>query len=173
MTVFSFRPRPCRTPVIAALLSVRGLRLGGRNDDPLAPAMAQAHRARSRALYDYAAFTAKVREYKSEGMTLDHAIKASINYCEKYDIMKAYLMAHGSGVRNMLLTEWDFEEEKRIAIEEALEDAEEKVKAAEAQAKAAEAQTIAINAKNLKALDVDVDIISKATGLPIERINEL
>jgi indole-3-glycerol phosphate synthase len=66
----------------------------------------------------------------------------------------------------MLLTEWDFEEEKRIAIEEALEDAEEKVKAAEAQA-------IAINAKNLKALDVDVEIISKATGLPIERINEL
>jgi predicted nucleic acid-binding Zn-ribbon protein len=92
-------------------------------------------------------------------------IEKAIKYCEKCDIMNAYLAAHGSRVMNMLLTEWDFEEEKRIAIEEAIEDLADRIE----KAKDREINSV----RNFKALGVDVETISKALGLYVEEIARL
>ncbi len=58
----------------------------------------------------------KVREYQKEGYDLEEAIKETVKYCEKHDILKEYLKIHGSEVLNMLLEEWNMED----AIEKAI-----------------------------------------------------
>jgi predicted transposase/invertase (TIGR01784 family) len=130
---------------------------------------------RNRALSDYSAFTAKVREGLAGGLPIGEAIKEAIRHCEKYGIMKSYLESHGSGVRNMLITEWNFELEKKISNEEAREDGfaigEAKGKA-EGKAEGISKGKVAV-ARNLRTLGVDAEVISKASGLSVDEILQL
>ncbi|WP_461248274.1 Rpn family recombination-promoting nuclease/putative transposase, partial [Treponema sp. R6D11] len=41
-----------------------------------------------RTLYQYSAFIAKVREYQEEGLPLKEAVKKTVQYCRKHDILK-------------------------------------------------------------------------------------
>jgi hypothetical protein len=61
----------------------------------------------------YALFVDKVREY---GKTLppEEALKKAINYCINNDILRAFLEKHSSEVRNMLLTEWNWDDAKEV-----------------------------------------------------------
>lgn len=44
-----------------------------------------------------------------------------MDYCMERDIMRRFLEKHGSQVRNMLFTEWNWDDAYRIAREEAME----------------------------------------------------
>ena len=74
--------------------------------------------AKSRSLYEYSAFIAKVREFYGE-MPLADADAKAIYYCKKHGIMEAFLERHGAEVLNMLTTQYTFEEEMDFNVREA------------------------------------------------------
>ncbi len=58
---------------------------------------------RCKKLTEYSFFVDKVREYQKEGYDLEEAMKKTIQYCKKHDILKEYLEIHGSEVLNMVV----------------------------------------------------------------------
>jgi hypothetical protein len=76
---------------------------------------------RSRALYEYATLTSKVREYVDLGNSLEEAIGSAVKYCLEHDIMVPYLKEHGSSIMGILIHEYSFEDELRVAKKEAAE----------------------------------------------------
>ena len=97
----------------------------------------------------------KVQKCKDSGLLLDEAIRKAVNYCRENNIMQPFLTEHASEVENMLLTEWKLEDAIQIAQEEAREE-----------------ETFNI-AKKLLAMGLDLDMISKGTGLTTEQIQNL
>ena len=110
---------------------------------------------KSKPLQDYSIFTYKVQEYKDSGLQLQEAIQRAVIYCRENNIMQPFLTEHASEVENMLLTEWKLEDAIQIAQEEAREE-----------------ETFNI-AKKLLAMGLDLDMISKGTGLTTEQIQNL
>ena len=43
----------------------------------------------------------------NEVLLYENLVEEAIRYCIKHDIMREYLLQHGSEVENMLLTEWN------------------------------------------------------------------
>jgi hypothetical protein len=82
----------------------------GKNEDIL---------KRSRSLNDYTTFIARVKENKNNGMDIESAISEAIEYCIKEDIMREFLESKRSEVKNMLYTEFNIEEAKKVWWEEA------------------------------------------------------
>jgi hypothetical protein len=80
---------------------------------------------RCRELGDYAAFVGKAREYRNQGMKLDKAVPAAVQYCVEYGILKEFLTKHSSEVFNMLLTEFDINVAKDVWLEEGREEGRE------------------------------------------------
>ena len=76
---------------------------------------------RSKSLYDYSVFIDRV-EQNRKSMELDEAIREAVLYCEKHNIMQPFLITHASEVENMLTTEWNWEDARRIWKEEDRED---------------------------------------------------
>jgi hypothetical protein len=76
-------------------------------------------------LAGYSAFVAKVREFEKTTPDRETAMKMTINYCIKHDIMKEILEANASEVINMLLTEWNWDDAKQVWQEEAREEGRE------------------------------------------------
>ncbi len=76
---------------------------------------------RCRKLVEYSVFVEKARHFCKELGNLEKAMKATIKYCEKHDILKEYLEIHGSEVLNMLLEEWNMEDAIAYAREEGME----------------------------------------------------
>jgi hypothetical protein len=73
--------------------------------------------------------------------------------------MEAFLETHGSEVENMLFTEWNMDDAKRVWREEALEEGMEQA-----------AENIAVNfLRN----GVDPEFTAKGTGLPLEKVLRL
>ncbi|MDR1899788.1 MAG: Rpn family recombination-promoting nuclease/putative transposase [Treponema sp.] len=79
---------------------------------------------RSGRLEGYSAFIARVRENR-ETMEPEEAMKAAIAYCLERDILSTFLTEHSSEVRNMLLTEWNWDDAKEVWQEEAREEGRE------------------------------------------------
>jgi predicted transposase/invertase (TIGR01784 family) len=77
---------------------------------------------RCKKLADYSFFVDTVRSFRKEGCNLEEAIKKTIKYCEKHDILKEELEIHGSEVLNMLLEDWNLEDAKKVWCEEAREE---------------------------------------------------
>ena len=71
-----------------------------------------------RALKDYSFFIHQVVENTAEGMDLSLAIKQAIIYCKKNNIMKNFLSLNESEVYDMISVEWDWNEAKKIWLEE-------------------------------------------------------
>ena len=106
-------------------------------------------------LKKYSYFIHKIRQYVSNGMSRDEAIKVSMEECISMGVLKEFLLNYGSEVHNMLFAEYDREEELRIAREEAREDGIEEV------------------AKEMLRKGAQTDFVSGVTKLPMKKIIEL
>ena len=69
---------------------------------------------RSKNLYGYMFFVAKVREHEKSGLKLANAIEIAIKECIALGILVDYLGSHGSEVTNMLLQEWNWEDARSV-----------------------------------------------------------
>ena len=67
-------------------------------------------------LYGYSFFVDKVREME-RALPKEDAMKAAIEYCIKHNVLKGFLETNSSEVCNMLITEWDTEEAKKVWFE--------------------------------------------------------
>ncbi|MDR0851026.1 MAG: hypothetical protein LBN36_00885, partial [Clostridiales Family XIII bacterium] len=95
--------------------------------------------------------------------SFDEAVIESIDYCIENGIMAGYLKAHSSEVHNMLFTEYNLEDDKQVSFDEGKAEG-----IAEGEAKG-KVET----ARNLKAENIPFEIISKATDLSIDEIENL
>jgi len=77
---------------------------------------------RCRKLAEYSTFIAKARTLIAERGNTEAAIQEAVKYCYKHDILRGFLEVHGSEVLNMLITEWNLEDAKKVWYEEARED---------------------------------------------------
>jgi predicted transposase/invertase (TIGR01784 family) len=133
---------------------------------------------KSKTLDGYETFIAAAREYEKT-MDREEAIGKAIEDCIKQNILKEFLEKHSSEVRNMLLTEWDWDTALRVREEDGVvkglreglregmrEGLREGMQKGELKGKM---QT----AKNLKAKGIDVDTIAEVTGLFVDDILRL
>jgi len=118
---------------------------------------------RCKKLSEYSAFVAKEREFEKELGNREEALKATVQYCQKHDILKEFLESHGSEVLNMLLTEWNIDDAIAVAREEGCEEGEER---------GSEKAKLAI-ARNLFAEGSTLDFVQKITGLDLDTIKGL
>jgi predicted transposase YdaD len=82
---------------------------------------------RCETLREYSAFIEKIREYRDgQKMPLDEAMVKAIAYCIDHTILSDFLREHGAEVINMLLTEWNIDDAKKVWQKEALEEGEKK-----------------------------------------------
>jgi predicted transposase/invertase (TIGR01784 family) len=120
-------------------------------------------RNKSRALWEYSTFVAKIHELEKTGATLAEAVEAGVQYCIENDIMAEFLRKHSSEVNNMLFAEYDPVEARKVAIEEGYEDGfEEGFEDGIDKGRAEERMQ---NAKRMKDEGLDTDLITKVTGL--------
>jgi hypothetical protein len=114
---------------------------------------------KSKSLGDYAVFIGCVKENRTKGLSLDEAIAKAVESCIANGIMKEYLESNASEVKNMLLTEWNMDDAKRVWQEEAAE-------------KAAEEATER-TAKTALAKGFSVADVADITGLDEETVKRL
>ena len=130
----------------------------GRNEEIL---------KRSKTLNGYCAFIEKVREYESEGYSLEEAIRKAVKYCRDHDILKEFLEANAKEVMALLLTEWNWDDALAVRYEEGMEDGLEK--GMEKGREEGREET----ARNALAQGLSIDIVQKITGLDMETIKNL
>jgi len=73
-------------------------------------------------LYQYSAFIAKVRDFQGEGLSLKEAVRKTVQYCKKHDILKELMEKHAKEIMSMLTTEWNWDTAKRVWQDEAREE---------------------------------------------------
>ena len=78
-----------------------------------------------RPLYEYSWFVQKVKEYIEQLSDRDAAIEQAIRDCIRAGIFRDFVRRHGSEAVNMLFTQFNMEDAKKIWQEEAYEDGEE------------------------------------------------
>ena len=76
-------------------------------------------------LYEYSWFVQKVKEYTEQLSDRDAAIEQAIRDCIRAGIFQEFVRRHGSEAVNMLFTQFNLEDAKKIWQEEAYEDGEE------------------------------------------------
>ena len=76
-------------------------------------------------LYEYSWFIQKVKEYTKQVVDRDAAIERAIRDCIHTGIFKDFVQRHGSEAVNMLFTQFNLEDAKKIWREEAIEDGRE------------------------------------------------
>ncbi|MDR2797858.1 MAG: Rpn family recombination-promoting nuclease/putative transposase [Treponema sp.] len=116
-------------------------------------------------LKEYSTFIEKIRENrKTQGK--EEALKAAINYCIDHQILRAFLIAHSTEVRNMLSREWNWDEAKEIWQEEAWEEGREEGREEGKQEEREKAyQEKLESARKFKAMGFPVEQIAAGTGL--------
>jgi hypothetical protein len=77
---------------------------------------------RSEKLKGYEFFVSLVKEYLKVGMDRGSAIRRAVLDCIRQDVLKEFFEEHGSEVHNMLLSEWNIDDAKRVWQREARED---------------------------------------------------
>jgi len=110
-------------------------------------------------LNGYCAFIGKVREYEKESHSKEDTMKKAVLYCRNHDILKEFLEANATEVLNMLLTEWNLEDAKKVWYEDGLEDGREEGR-----------EEIA---RNALAEGASIEFIHKITGLDMGTIKSL
>ena len=68
-------------------------------------------------LHDYSIFSNKYKQFKNEGLSIDEAIKAAIDYCLENNIMSEYLKNNEREVIDMFGFEWNEQEERKALLE--------------------------------------------------------
>jgi hypothetical protein len=116
-------------------------------------------------LDNYSIFVDKLQEYQKKGIKLVKSIKPVINYCIENNILKKYLLEHGSEVLDMIFGDGEYDRDIDIAVnrrearEEGLAEGMEK--------------DLEITARNALARGISVQTVQEITGLSIEKITEL
>jgi len=114
---------------------------------------------RCKTLAGYSAFVAKVRAYEREIGDKTEAMKQAIKYCRDHDILKEFLEKNATEVMNMLITEWNLEDAKKVWYEEGREEGRE--------------EGLEKVARNAIAQGASLDFVQKITGLDIQTIASL
>lgn len=131
----------------------------GRNNDIL---------TKSKPLNDYAIFVDNVREcVKSRDMSLEEAIRTTIEYCINNDILTDYLMQYSAEVVNMLTTEFDYERAMEAAIEDGIE------RGIEKGIEKGKQEAIILFVKKLRAKGMSNEEISDIAEISIEDVQEI
>jgi len=110
-------------------------------------------------LGEYSAFIEKVREYEKETERLEDAVKKAAVYCRDHEILKGFLEKHATEVLNMLMTEWNIEDAKKVWYEEGREEGREEGAFSVAQ--------------NLLKLGFSIETVVSATQLDPEKVKAL
>ena len=105
---------------------------------------------KSETLRQYSEFIAKFHDNKKT-FDLDRAVKETIEYCVKNDILVEFLREHGGKIVSILSAEYNEEAARRVHERELRED-------------------IAIIMLKKK---IDIDIIAECTGIPREKLLEM
>jgi len=127
--------------------------------------------ARCKNLAEYSAFVAKERSLEKELGSRDEAVKETVKYCQKHDILREFLKLHASEVLNMLYREWNWDDALAVAREESREEGWEGGKA-EGIEKGSFNEKLKI-ARNLLSEGTTFEFIQKITGLDMETIEKL
>ena len=91
-------------------------------------------------------------------------MKAAIKYCREHAILREFLEQHSAEVFNMLITEWDTEEAKKVWYQEGTEKGIEI--GTEREREKANREKLEI-ARKLKDMGMSADQISIATGINV------
>lgn len=78
-----------------------------------------------RPLYEYSWFIQKIKDYTQEKRDRDEAVTLAVKDCMMTGIFADFVQQHGSEAVNMLFTQFNLEDAKKIWYEEAFEDGEE------------------------------------------------
>lgn len=82
----------------------------------------------SSALYEYSFFIQSIRDRVNAGFPRDEAIADAMNFCISEGIMTDFISRHGSEVRNMLYTQFNWDDALRVAKEEMREEMAEEIR---------------------------------------------
>jgi len=115
-------------------------------------------------LYQYSAFIAKVRDFQGEGLSLKEAVRKTVQYCKKHDILKELMEKHAKEIMSMLTTEWNWDTAKKVWQDEAREEGRE-----EGEEIGMEKGKLII-AKNLLVEGSTPEFVHRITGLSLEEI---
>jgi predicted transposase/invertase (TIGR01784 family) len=118
-------------------------------------------------LSDYSFFIDNIRENQKKKFPLDEAVESAIEYCIDKNILKDFLEKNSSEVRNMLITEYNRDEEMEALCEEAWEYGLE-----EGLEKGRE-EGIINTARNALAKGITVETVREITGLDKEVVEQL
>ena len=99
------------------------------------------------------------------------ALKKAVIYCSNHDILNKFMKENSSEVTNMLITEYDYEEEKSVIREEAMEEALEKGR--EEGLEKGRKEGIITMARNALSEGIPIESIHKITGLDLSTIEKL
>ena len=118
-------------------------------------------------LQQYSAFISKVREFQKEGLSLKEAMKKTVQYCRKHDILKELMEKHAKEIMSMLTTEWNWDTAKKVWQDEAREEG-----IGVGLAKGHEGEKLII-AKNLLSEGSTPEFVHRITGLSLDAIERL
>ena len=110
-------------------------------------------------LYDYIRYVKRIYENSYAGMDKKTSIEQAVEWAVKENLLNGFFKNQKAEVIGMSLTEYNEEECIRTWREDGYEDGRE--------AKALE------DARNLKANGVDLELIAKCVGLPLETVRQL
>lgn len=133
---------------------------------------------KSKTLKDYSYFVYLVNQNRENGNLIEESIRLAIKDCLEKDILKEFLDSHGSEVINMLYTEFNLEEAKKVWQEEAREEGEKIGKKEGERIGKKEGERIGkkegITMVAVSLLDLLEDcVIAEKTGLTLEEIKQL
>ncbi|MCL2264841.1 MAG: Rpn family recombination-promoting nuclease/putative transposase [Treponema sp.] len=118
---------------------------------------------RCKKLSDYSKFIGKIYAFLNEMNSLEEAVKKTIIFCRKHDILNEFLEIYASEVLNMISLEWNTEDAIAFAREEGLNEGHEKGRAEEK----------FVIARNLLAEGMTPEFVQKITGLSVKEIEKL
>jgi hypothetical protein len=110
---------------------------------------------KSEVLGGYSFFIDNIRECQKKDFSLEEAVESAIKYCIDNNKLKDFLEKHGSEVRNMLITEYNRDEEIEVVREEGREEG------------------LITTARNALAKGLTLDFVQEITGLDREIIEQL
>jgi hypothetical protein len=118
---------------------------------------------KSKTLAEYSAFVAKVRELEKKYGDKAEAMTQAVRYCREHDILKDFLVKHGTEVMNMLTTEWNWDDALAVRYEEGMEEGMER----------GMEEGMENAARNALAEGLSVELVAKITGLDMETLKNI
>jgi hypothetical protein len=104
----------------------------------------------------YSAFIDKVREFENQDLVIEEAVSAAVKWCISSNVLKDFMLIHGSEVISMLVTEWNWDTALEVRERDGEKRGMEKGKKEDI--------------KNLSEYGMSPDQIAKALKLPLDNV---